>query len=63
MPVLSGVSLSPSGQWIERRHITLSIGLVWLYTLFWASLPVIGFGKYGPELFGTSCTIEWYSMA
>ncbi|CAL8341246.1 unnamed protein product [Gadus morhua 'NCC'] len=50
------------GQWIERRHVTLAIGLVWLYTLFWSSLPVFGFGKYGPEPFGTSCTIEWWRM-
>ncbi|CAL8257307.1 unnamed protein product [Boreogadus saida] len=50
------------GQWIERRHVTLAIGLVWLYTLFWSSLPIFGFGKYGPEPFGTSCTIEWWRM-
>uniref|UniRef100_A0A8C7GS83 Opsin 9 n=1 Tax=Oncorhynchus kisutch TaxID=8019 RepID=A0A8C7GS83_ONCKI len=46
------------GQWIERRH--MSIGLVWFYSLFWASLPV--FGSYGPEPFGTSCTINWWGM-
>ncbi|CAL8290161.1 unnamed protein product [Merluccius merluccius] len=50
------------GQWIERRHVSLSIGLVWLYTLFWASLPVFGFGSYGPEPYGTSCTIDWWRM-
>ncbi|KAK0149711.1 Opsin-5 [Merluccius polli] len=50
------------GQWIERRHVFISIGLVWLYTLFWASLPVFGFGSYGPEPYGTSCTIDWWRM-
>ncbi|XP_045568804.1 LOW QUALITY PROTEIN: melanopsin-B [Salmo salar] len=48
------------GQWIERRHMSMSIGLVWFYSLFWASLPV--FGSYGPEPFGTSCTINWWGM-
>ncbi|XP_016087651.1 uncharacterized protein [Sinocyclocheilus grahami] len=49
-------------QWIERKHASLSVALVWSYTLFWASLPVFGFGSYGPEPFGTSCTINWWRM-
>ncbi|XP_028436557.1 opsin 9 [Perca flavescens] len=50
------------GQWIERRHVYLSIALVWVYTLFWALLPAFGFGSYGPEPYGTSCTINWWKM-
>ncbi|XP_058603229.1 opsin 9 [Onychostoma macrolepis] len=50
------------GQWIERKHASLSVALVWIYTIFWASLPVFGFGSYGPEPFGTSCTINWWRM-
>ncbi|XP_039973338.1 opsin 9 [Xiphias gladius] len=50
------------GQWIERRHVSLSIAVVWVYTLFWASLPAFGFGSYGPEPYGTSCTINWWRM-
>lgn len=34
--------------------------LVWVYTFFWAFLPAFGFGTYGPEPYGTSCTINWY---
>lgn len=47
------------GQWVEKRHISLSIVLVWVYTFFWAFLPTFGFGTYGPEPYGTSCTINW----
>ncbi|XP_074508535.1 opsin 9 [Sebastes fasciatus] len=50
------------GQWIERRHVSLSLALVWVYTLFWALLPAFGFGSYGPEPYGTSCTINWWRM-
>ncbi|CAJ1062497.1 opsin 9 [Xyrichtys novacula] len=50
------------GQWIERRHMSLSIALVWVYTLFWALLPAFGFGSYGAEPYGTSCTINWWRM-
>ncbi|KAG7271564.1 hypothetical protein CRUP_027838 [Coryphaenoides rupestris] len=52
----------PAGQWIERRHMFLYIGLVWLYTVFWASLPTLGFGSYGPEPHGTSCTVNWWRI-
>uniref|UniRef100_A0A8C9YML7 Opsin 9 n=1 Tax=Sander lucioperca TaxID=283035 RepID=A0A8C9YML7_SANLU len=51
------------GQWIERRHVYLSIALVWVYTLFWALLPAFGFGSYGAEPYGTSCTINWWKMS
>ncbi|XP_062395731.1 opsin 9 [Sardina pilchardus] len=50
------------GQWIERRHASVAVLMVWVYTLFWASLPAVGFGSYGPEPFGTSCTINWWKM-
>ncbi|XP_046894782.1 opsin 9 [Hypomesus transpacificus] len=50
------------GQWIERRHMSLAIALIWAYTVFWAVLPAFGFGSYGPEPFGTSCTINWWKM-
>ncbi|XP_072534869.1 opsin 9 [Salminus brasiliensis] len=50
------------GQWIERKHVSLSIGLMWAYTLIWASLPMFGFGSYSPEPYGTSCTINWWRM-
>ncbi|RXM36744.1 Opsin-5 [Acipenser ruthenus] len=47
------------GQWVEQRHIALLVLLVWIYTTAWAILPVLGFGSYGPEPFGISCTIDW----
>lgn len=34
----------------------------WLYALLWALFPLIGWGKYGPESFGLSCTLAWRDM-
>lgn len=56
---LSGLLLASAGRWLERRHVFVSLALLWGYTLFWAFLPVIGFGHYGPEPYGTSCTVSW----
>ncbi|XP_032373867.1 opsin 9 [Etheostoma spectabile] len=50
------------GQRIEKCHVYLSIALVWVYALFWALLPSFGFGSYGPEPYGTSCSINWWKM-
>ncbi|XP_072317535.1 opsin 9 [Eucyclogobius newberryi] len=50
------------GQWINNRHALSCIAGIWLYTVFWASLPAFGFGCYGPEPYGTSCTVDWWSI-
>ncbi|XP_053140116.1 opsin-5-like isoform X2 [Hemicordylus capensis] len=44
---------------INRNVIRVSITLIWLYAALWAILPLLGWGHYGPEPFGTSCTIAW----
>ena len=33
---------------------------MWLYAAFWASMPLVGWGSYAPEPFGTSCTLDWW---
>ncbi|KAI2652125.1 Opsin-5 [Labeo rohita] len=27
---------------------------------FWATMPMVGWGSYAPEPFGTSCTLDWW---
>ncbi|XP_062974591.1 opsin-5-like [Elgaria multicarinata webbii] len=44
---------------INRKVVHVSIILIWLYAALWAILPLLGWGHYGPEPFGTSCTIAW----
>lgn len=34
----------------------------WLYAFLWAVFPLIGWGAYGPEPFGLSCTLAWAEM-
>uniref|UniRef100_A0A8C4RWD3 Opsin 8, group member b n=1 Tax=Erpetoichthys calabaricus TaxID=27687 RepID=A0A8C4RWD3_ERPCA len=43
----------------RKRNMVLLILFSWIYALIWAVLPLFGWGKYGPEPFGTSCTIAW----
>lgn len=33
--------------------------LVWLYCLFWAVAPLLGWSSYGPEGVQTSCSLGW----
>ncbi|KAL3856735.1 hypothetical protein ACJMK2_011458, partial [Sinanodonta woodiana] len=33
---------------------------IWTYTLFWTGPPLLGFGNYTYEPFGTSCTLHWH---
>ncbi|XP_066478373.1 opsin-5-like [Tiliqua scincoides] len=52
-------SSKPSGIKVNRNIVGVSIALIWLYAAFWAILPLLGWEHYGPEPFGTSCTIAW----
>ncbi|XP_043918621.1 opsin-5 [Protopterus annectens] len=46
--------------WIQRHHVFICMALVWLYVGFWATMPLVGWGNYAPEPFGTSCTLDWW---
>ncbi|KAE8605369.1 hypothetical protein XENTR_v10015083 [Xenopus tropicalis] len=52
-------SFKYSGCTIEKKAVCILIMCIWLYALLWAVLPLLGWGRYGPEPFGTSCTIAW----
>ncbi|XP_063775560.1 opsin-5-like [Pseudophryne corroboree] len=44
---------------IKKKIIYIVITCIWIYALLWALLPLVGWGHYGPEPFGVSCTIAW----
>ncbi|NWH95195.1 OPN5 protein, partial [Aegithalos caudatus] len=44
---------------ITKNTVCILIVFIWLYSLLWAILPLVGWGYYGPEPFGISCTIAW----
>ncbi|XP_078733306.1 opsin-5-like [Lampetra fluviatilis] len=46
--------------WVRRRHAFLCVLAVWSYAAFWATMPLLGWGSYAPEPFGTSCTLDWW---
>lgn len=47
---------------ISKRNAKILVATTWLYALLWALFPLIGWGKYGPESFGLSCTLAWRDM-
>ncbi|XP_063296914.1 opsin-5-like [Pelobates fuscus] len=44
---------------IKKKVMYIVITCIWLYALLWAIFPLLGWGRYGPEPFGISCTIAW----
>ncbi|XP_061669098.1 opsin 8, group member b [Syngnathoides biaculeatus] len=44
---------------VSWRHVKLLCSWSWLYALVWALMPVLGWGQYGPEPFGLSCSLAW----
>ncbi|MFT7810702.1 opsin-5-like [Arapaima gigas] len=56
------LSLQSPKEKISKRRVQLLIMCTWIYALLWAVFPLFGWGKYGPESFGTSCTLAWSEM-
>ncbi|NWX34413.1 OPN5 protein, partial [Notiomystis cincta] len=52
-------SPKPDSNRIPKSTVCILIAFIWLYSLLWAILPLLGWGYYGPEPFGISCTIAW----
>ncbi|KAJ8270641.1 hypothetical protein GJAV_G00117500 [Gymnothorax javanicus] len=48
------------GTWLKRHHAFLAMVFTWVYAAFWATMPLVGWGNYAPEPFGTSCTLDWW---
>ncbi|XP_043962889.1 opsin-5 isoform X2 [Gambusia affinis] len=48
------------GTWLKRQHSFICLVFVWVYAAFWATMPLVGWGHYAPEPFGTSCTLDWW---
>ncbi|XP_066560350.1 opsin 8, group member b [Amia ocellicauda] len=52
-------SLQSPKEKINKKKVYILIIFTWTYALVWAVFPLLGWGKYGPEPFGISCTIAW----
>ncbi|CAG00077.1 unnamed protein product [Tetraodon nigroviridis] len=47
------------GVQFQKKTICVVICAIWLYACLWAAFPLLGWGSYGPEPFGTACSIDW----
>lgn len=47
---------------ISWKKVKMLCIWTWLYALIWALFPVLGWGQYGPEPFGLSCSLAWGRM-
>ena len=45
----------------SRSQSLIAIGLIWLYSTVFASMPFFGLGKYVPEGYLTSCSFDYLS--
>ncbi|XP_056023128.1 opsin-VA-like [Ostrea edulis] len=50
---------SPTFEHIRGKKIGIFICLTWSYAFLWGFCPLVGWGRYGLEPFGTSCSIDW----
>lgn len=51
-----------AGDRISWKQAKILCAWTWLYALIWALFPIVGWGQYGPEPFGVSCSLAWGQM-
>ncbi|XP_022077080.1 opsin 8, group member b [Acanthochromis polyacanthus] len=56
------LSLQSPKEKIGWKKVKLLCMWTWLYALVWALFPILGWGRYGPEPFGLSCSLAWGQM-
>ncbi|XP_054624207.1 opsin 7, group member a isoform X2 [Dunckerocampus dactyliophorus] len=47
------------GNRFNRIHGRLLIAFAWFFALLFACCPLVHWGEYGPEPYGTACCIDW----
>lgn len=58
----NNVPLLSADEKISWRKVKLLCACTWLYALAWAAFPFLGWGRYGPEPYGLSCSLAWGQM-
>ncbi|KAM8831651.1 uncharacterized protein AB9W97_003161 [Spinachia spinachia] len=56
------LNLQSTNEKIGWRKVKLLCAWTWLYALVWAVFPFLGWGRYGPEPSGLSCSLAWGQM-
>ncbi|XP_029281519.1 opsin 8, group member b [Cottoperca gobio] len=56
------LNLQSPNEKIGWRKVKMLCIWIWLYALIWALFPIMGWGRYGPEPFGLSCSLAWGQM-
>ncbi|XP_034383919.1 opsin 8, group member b [Cyclopterus lumpus] len=56
------LNLQSPNEKIGWRKVKLLCLWTWLYALVWAVFPFVGWGRYGPEPYGLSCSLAWGHM-
>lgn len=53
-------SLTSSGNKFSSNHACVMVIGVWCYASVFALGPLVHWGSFGPEPYGTACCINWY---
>ncbi|XP_039636884.1 opsin 8, group member b [Perca fluviatilis] len=56
------INMTSPNEKISLKTVKMLCMWTWLYALIWALFPILGWGWYGPEPFGLSCSLAWGQM-
>lgn len=56
-------SIFPPGNILKRKHVFASFIPLNLISSSWCISPFLGWGKYGPETNGITCSLDWSTLS
>ncbi|XP_044024650.1 opsin 8, group member b isoform X2 [Siniperca chuatsi] len=56
------LNLQSPNEKVTWKKVKMLCMWIWMYALIWALFPILGWGRYGPEPFGLSCSLAWGQM-
>ncbi|KAM3602410.1 uncharacterized protein V6R79_003508 [Siganus canaliculatus] len=56
------LNLQSPDEKISWKKVKMLCIWIWFYALVWALFPILGWGRYGPEPSGLSCSLAWGQM-
>ncbi|XP_047185633.1 pinopsin-like isoform X3 [Scophthalmus maximus] len=48
---------------LQSLRARVAVAASWLYSLVWTVPPLLGWGSYGPEGHGTTCSVQWHQRS
>ena len=59
MPTLCYFFFDVTDKALTKQVVLITLAVIYANSAIWSIGPILGWGSYGLEPYGTSCTLDW----